>query len=74
MAIYKVVFPATVYVKAQTENKAKKAGADRAGFDYFTTYQNSDCLSIEIVPTMKECPMCKFYIIPKEQKVCYYCK
>lgn len=74
MAIYKLVFPAIVYVKAQTENKAKKAGASKAGFDYFTTYQSNDCLSVKAVQTMKECPVCKFYIIRKEQDKCYHCK
>lgn len=74
MAIYKLVFPATIYVKAQTESEAKKMGADKAGFGYFTTYQNDDCLSIETVQTMKECPACKFYIIPKKQNICFHCK
>jgi len=74
MAIYEVIFPAIARVEADNFDEAKQKGADRAGFNYFTTYGKKDVISIKITKKYKICPICKFYIIEVERNICYYCK
>jgi len=74
MPVYEVVFPATALVYAENADDAKKKGANRAGFNYFTSYGVRDVISIKIVTEYKLCPQCKFYVAPVSRKVCYNCK
>jgi len=74
MPVYEIVFPATVLVHADNVDDAKEKGADKAGFDYFTSYEKKDIISIKAVKNYKLCPQCKFYVAPINRKVCYDCE
>lgn len=74
MPVYKIVFPATVRVYADNIDEAKEKGADRAGFNYFTSYEKKDVISIKTITDYKLCPQCKFYVAPINREVCYNCK
>jgi len=69
---YKVTFPAVVFVSAKTPAEAKKLGADKAGWDYFTTYSPDDCLKIETTVAVEHCRKCGA-IIPAKQGLCFSC-
>ena len=74
MPVYEIVFPAVTQVYAANVDEAKKKGADRAGFNYFTFYEDKDVINIKIVTDSKLCPKCKFYIAPINRDVCYDCR
>lgn len=70
MAIYEVTLPAVGHVEADNIEEAKQKGLDRVNFNYFTSFDKEDIISIKITTEYKICPHCKFYVIPISAEKC----